>query len=120
MKMKPNGSQCWQASADYSEREFDVRPEEHRRSIIDDIVWVLDVFVRDGVRSNHAGDAYSAYTVLSAMNITLRFLYDGQTYAAPRVSINITANFFFASIFTLSTIGMGRTSITRSAKTSVN
>jgi hypothetical protein len=72
MEVEPYGSQCWQASTDYPERELDVCPEEDGRSIVDDVVRMFDVFVCDGVGSDNAGDADSAYTVLLAMNIVSR------------------------------------------------
>jgi hypothetical protein len=115
--VEPYGPQCWKASANYCEGQLDIRPEEHRCGIVNDIIGVFDVLFRDGVRSNYSSNAYRANTVLSA---SIEYRCKAYTYAAPSVSINITASFFLISIFTLITIGIGRTRITISAITSVN
>jgi hypothetical protein len=81
------------------------------------VVRMLDVLFRDRVCSNHSGDAHGAHTELLAKPLRL---YKVHTHAAPSVNMDMTASFFFISIFTLITIGIGRTRITTSAMTSVN
>jgi hypothetical protein len=115
--MEPNGSKRRETSADYSEGQLDIRPEEYRSSVVDNVVWVFDILLRDRVCGNDSGNAHSAYTGLSA---TVTALPWESTYAAPNVSMKMTANFFFISIFTLMTMGIGRIRITMSAITSVN
>jgi hypothetical protein len=81
-------------------------------------VGVFEVFASDGIRSNNSRDANGTYTV-SSVNACAFKKFNWRAYAAPNESIAITASFFFVSILTLSTIGMGRTRMTTSAITSV-
>lgn len=62
MEMEPDGSQCWKTSANYAERQLDIRPEEDRCRVVYDIVGVLYIFFRDRVCSDDASNAYCAHT----------------------------------------------------------
>jgi hypothetical protein len=80
---------------------------------------VFDVFLGDRIYGDHAGDAYGTYTIPSVGGLQ-EFYNKRGTYAAPRASMKMTASFLFSSIFTLMTIGIGRTRMTTSAMAPVN
>jgi hypothetical protein len=116
-EVKPDGSKRWETSADYSKGQLDVRPEKYGSGVVNNIVRVFDVLLRNRVCGDDSGDAHGAYTRSSATVTALRW---ESTYAAPNVSMKMTASFFLISIFTLITMGIGRMRITISAITSVN
>jgi hypothetical protein len=74
MKVEPDWSQRWETSADYSERQLNIRPEKYRGGVINDIIWVFDVLLCNRVCSNDSGNAHGAYTGLLAFIIALRLM----------------------------------------------
>lgn len=64
MEKEPDRSQSWEARADYTERQLNVRPEEDWSGVVDDIVGMLEVFASDGISRYNSGDAYSTGTAL--------------------------------------------------------
>jgi hypothetical protein len=71
-EVKPDGSKCWETGADYSKGQLDVCPEEHGSGVVNDIVWVFDVLLRNRVCGDDSGDAHGAYTRSSATVTALR------------------------------------------------
>jgi hypothetical protein len=62
MEVEPDGSQRWETCANYGKRQLNIRPEEHRGGVVDDVVWVLDVLLRNGIGGDDSSDAHGAYT----------------------------------------------------------